>query len=104
MRLSDSDFEYLDRIGCSKERLDIIRDNHKSSELCRELVNIIIDHCGETGENEGAIETLNRIVKNHAKLLSLIKEIETEQCTSDSRQWMKKYLKFNILGDKNGFN
>ena len=28
-----------------------------------ELIKILLNHCGETGENEGAVDTLNRLIK-----------------------------------------
>lgn len=31
----------------------------------RKLINILADHCGETGENEGAVETLERLLREH---------------------------------------
>lgn len=33
--------------------------------LCDELVAILSEHCGEHGDNEGAVETLNRIIKEN---------------------------------------
>jgi hypothetical protein len=38
---------------------DVMADN----ETCEKLINILMNHCGETGDNEGAVETLERIIK-----------------------------------------
>jgi len=35
--------------------------------LGHKLIMILSNHCGETGENEGAVETLNRIIEDAEK-------------------------------------
>ena len=37
--------------------------------LLRELISILENHCGEHGDNEGAVETLNRIIKERDEKL-----------------------------------
>jgi len=44
--------------------VDQIIVNQEDSILCQQLIKILVQHCGETGENEGAVETLNRIIEN----------------------------------------
>lgn len=46
-------------------------DNGVSLE--KQLVAILQNHCGERGDNEGAVETLERIIKERDKALSLLK-------------------------------
>ena len=48
------------------------------AELLQQLVKILSNHCGETGENEGAVQTLNRIIKDAEKYhkLNLCNECE----------------------------
>jgi len=40
-----------------------ILDDYEKARLCDELTKILMNHCGEDGDNEGAVETLNRISK-----------------------------------------
>ena len=39
----------------------------KDDELLQQIVKILSNHCGETGENEGAVQTLNRIIEDAEK-------------------------------------
>ena len=53
--------------------------NQEDAELCQKLIKILINHCGETGENEGAVETLKRKLEDAEKLErvdSLFAELE----------------------------
>jgi len=38
--------------------------NQEDADLCEKLTKILMNHCGETGENEGAVETLERIIED----------------------------------------
>jgi len=54
--------------------VDQIIVNQEDAIGFQELIKILIQHCGEAGEDEGAVETLNRIIKdaekwNRSKLL-----------------------------------
>ena len=40
----------------------------RETKLERELVAILSRHCGERGDNEGAVETLNRIIRERDTL------------------------------------
>jgi len=40
-----------------------ILKNQEDAELCSKLVKILSNHCGEEGDNEGAVETLERLIK-----------------------------------------
>lgn len=42
--------------------------------LGNELVNILQNHCGEHGQNEGAVETLERIIRERDLLLKRANE------------------------------
>lgn len=44
-----------------------ILDDHEKARLCDELCKILINHCGEDGDNEGAVDTLNRISEKARK-------------------------------------
>jgi len=50
------------------EIIEAILKNQEEAELCQQLIKILINHCGETGKNEGAVETLNRIIEDAEKL------------------------------------
>ena len=43
----------------------MIELKEEDGNLCRQLVKILMNYCGETGENEGAVETLERILSDH---------------------------------------
>ncbi len=50
---------------CHKIHHDKInKQNQEDAELCQQLIKILSNHCGETGNNEGAVETLNRIIED----------------------------------------
>jgi len=38
-----------------------ILDDYEKARLCDGLTKILMNHCGEDGDNEGAVDTLNRI-------------------------------------------
>lgn len=40
--------------------------------LLRELLAVLINHAGENGDNEGAVETLNRIIAERDKAIRLL--------------------------------
>jgi hypothetical protein len=42
---------------------DWIKDLRTEAALGRELVAILSHHCGERGDSESAVETLNRIIR-----------------------------------------
>ena len=44
-----------------------ILSNQEKAELETQLVKILSNHCGEDGDNEGAVETLERIIKKAEK-------------------------------------
>ncbi len=51
----------------------------EDAELCQKLIKILINHCGETGKNEGAVDTLKRKLEDSEKLErvdSLFAELE----------------------------
>ena len=37
--------------------------NKSDVDTYNKLIKILSNHCGETGENEGAVETLHRLIK-----------------------------------------
>ena len=41
----------------------------KDLDLLNQLISILQNHCGERGDNEGAVETLNRIIKERDERL-----------------------------------
>jgi len=49
---------------------DKVSDYKKDAELCHQLTGILVNHCGETGENEGAVETLKRKITDAEKGIS----------------------------------
>lgn len=46
------------------------RDSKHDPILLRQLLAILIKHCGERGDNEGAVETLERIVRERNILIA----------------------------------
>lgn len=56
-------FKYKKKVGQRKEQLlkeSVVR---KNEELLEQLISILGNYCGERGENEGAVDTLKRIIK-----------------------------------------
>jgi len=51
----------------AKQLKQQILDDYEKARLCDELCKILMNHCGEDGDNEGAVETLNRISKKARK-------------------------------------
>lgn len=45
---------------------------HLSPEATVQLVHVLQEHCGERGDNEGAVETLRRIIKEREEALDAI--------------------------------
>lgn len=43
------------------------QDDHEKARLCDGLTKILMNHCGEDGDNEGAVDTLNRISEKARK-------------------------------------
>ena len=73
-------YEFIVSIGVNghneedaKKNLDKMLENlcpyhitpitEKDIETHKKLIKILSNHCGETGENEGAVDTLNRLIK-----------------------------------------
>lgn len=54
----------------------------EKARLCDELCKILMNHCGEDGDNEGAVETLTRIV-DKARTLSKLDTYCTGRETVD---------------------
>jgi hypothetical protein len=40
--------------------------------LLNELLAVLIQHCGEKGDNEGAVDTLKRIIRERDNAVSLL--------------------------------
>lgn len=45
----------------------------RDAALGKQLVGILINHCGERGDSEGAVETLNRIIRERDALTGSVK-------------------------------
>jgi pantoate kinase len=50
----------------------------EKAELETQLVRILINHCGEEGDNEGAVETLQRIIKKAELYDRLMEKLKNE--------------------------
>jgi len=62
----------------------------QDAELCKHLVKILSNHCGETGKNEGAVDTLKRkledaekwntsddmLIRNYQKTLEIVEGLK----------------------------
>lgn len=57
--------------------IDVLDRQKTLAELGRDLVAILLEHAGERGDNEGAVECLKRILRENAVLERLIERIPT---------------------------
>lgn len=55
--------------NCKANSSKHFKEFHHESTLEKELIAILIKHCGERGDNEGAVETLERIIGERDLLL-----------------------------------
>lgn len=70
-----------------------ILQNQKDAQEYRKVEKILINHCGETGQNEGLVETLERIQSQHKKLVDAIQKIVEQEdyfCTDCGSTCQKK--------------
>jgi hypothetical protein len=65
--IESGDLTKSDHWKIDKKIVEQIIVNQEDSILCQQLIKILVNHCGETGENEGAVETLNRIIEDADK-------------------------------------
>jgi len=59
--------------------VDQIIVNQEDAIGFQELIKILVQHCGETGENEGAVETLNRIIEGAEKYKKLYESVQRDR-------------------------
>ncbi len=50
----------------SWDRKEILK-NQQAAKLCRELVGLLVDYAGDTGDNEGAVDVLKRKLEKAEK-------------------------------------
>ena len=79
--------------------MKLTKDDYEKSSLCDELLKILMNHCGEDGDNEGAVETLNRISEK-ARKWDLLENAKTHEALVEYpqlkklRELIEKQLKF----------
>jgi hypothetical protein len=47
---------------------DVIKELDRDATLGKQLCNLLLDFAGETGQNEGAVDTLRRLIEDNKKL------------------------------------
>jgi len=98
MKPTEDDFIILPedttgKIHVKLSQMKEILDDYEKARLCDDLVKILMNHCGEDGDNEGAVETLNRISEKARKWDEDEKrDVQTPKEDKKLRELIEKFI------------
>jgi len=101
MKLTEDDFIILPedttgKIHAKLSRMKEILDKYEKARLCDDLCKILMNHVGEDGDNEGAIECLNRISEKARKWDNLRDDVSGNYPEFEQNQKLRERVESQI--------